>query len=132
MENIKPIIELELYIIRHGESIGNAGFGGKTDLTMRESVDPVLTEKGINQAIAAGEFLSGINLNAVYSSALMRAVRTAGEIIKNNLKKKHSLFILCSPKWEFLRNIMPYQWKNYISFVRQLLSLTELTLNHAS
>ncbi|MBR3819822.1 MAG: histidine phosphatase family protein [Clostridia bacterium] len=82
MDNIKPVIELELYIIRHGESMGNISYNGRTDLTFTERVDPVLSEKGLKQAIAAGEFLSEINLDAVYSSALMRAVRTAGEIIK--------------------------------------------------
>lgn len=88
MENTKPIIELELYIIRHGESLGNIGYNGRTDLTMREGVDPVLSEKGINQAIAAGEFLADIDFDAVYSSALMRAVRTAGEIIKKQPSEK--------------------------------------------
>lgn len=88
MENIKPIVELELYIIRHGESMGNAGYNGRTDLTLREGVDPVLTEKGINQAIAAGEFLADVDFDAVYSSALMRAVRTAGEIIKKQPSEK--------------------------------------------
>lgn len=92
MDNIKPVIELELYIIRHGESMGNIGYNGRTELTLTESVDPVLSEKGIKQAIAAGEWLSETDFNAVYSSALMRAVRTAGEIIKKQQKDKN-LFI---------------------------------------
>ncbi len=81
MENVKPVVELELYIIRHGESMGNIGYNGRTELTLREGADPLLTEKGINQAVAAGNYLSDIDFDAVYSSALMRAVRTAGEII---------------------------------------------------
>lgn len=92
MENTKPVLELELYIIRHGESLGNIGYNGRTDLTLTESVDPVLSEKGINQAIAAGEFLSETDFDAVYSSALMRAVRTAGEIIKKQPSEKE-LFV---------------------------------------
>lgn len=92
MENTKPVLELELYIIRHGESMGNIGYNGRTDLTLREGVDPVLSEKGISQAVAAGEFLAETDFDAVYSSALMRAVRTAGEIIKKQTNKK-SLFI---------------------------------------
>lgn len=92
MDNIKPVIELELYIIRHGESMGNIGYNGRTELTLTESVDPVLSEKGIKQAIAAGEWLSETDFDAVYSSALMRAVRTAGEIIKKQQKDKN-LFI---------------------------------------
>ncbi len=92
MENIKPVIELELYIIRHGESMGNIGYNGRTDLSLTERVDPVLSEKGLNQAIAAGKLLSEIKFDAVYSSALMRAVRTAGEIIKKQSEEKN-LFI---------------------------------------
>ena len=92
MENTKPVVELELYIIRHGESMGNIGYNGRTDLTLREGTDPLLTEKGINQAIAAGNYLSHIGFDAVYSSALMRAVRTAGEIIIKQPSEK-SLFI---------------------------------------
>ncbi len=92
MEKTLPVLELELYIIRHGESMGNIGYNGRTDLTLTERVDPVLSEKGINQAVAAGEFLSGTDFDAVYSSALMRAVRTAGEIIKKQPKEK-TLFI---------------------------------------
>ncbi len=92
MEKIAPVLELELYIIRHGESMGNIGYNGRTDLTLTESVDPVLSEKGINQAVAAGEFLSETDFDAVYSSALMRAVRTAGEIIKRQPEEK-TLFI---------------------------------------
>ena len=56
MAENKPIIELELYIIRHGESMCNAGYGGRTDLTLKEAADPVLSELGLSQAIAAGEF----------------------------------------------------------------------------
>ena len=88
MDKIKPIIELELYIIRHGESLGNIGYNGRTELTLTESVDPVLSEKGIRQAIAAGEYLASTDFDAVYSSALMRAVRTAGEIIAKQSSDK--------------------------------------------
>lgn len=82
MENTQPITELELYIIRHGESLGNAGYGGKTDLTLKEGTDPVLSEKGLSQAIAAGEFYANTRFDAVYSSPLLRAAQTAFEIIK--------------------------------------------------
>lgn len=92
MENTKPILELELYIIRHGESMGNIGYNGRTDLTLKEGVDPVLSEKGIKQAVAAGEHLADTDFDAVYSSALMRAVRTAGEII-NKQRNPQKLYI---------------------------------------
>ena len=80
---MEPITELDLYIIRHGESLGNAGYGGRTDLTLKESTDPVLTEKGISQADAAGRFFKDTQFDAFYSSAMLRAARTATEIIKH-------------------------------------------------
>ncbi len=80
---MEPIVELDLYIIRHGESLGNAGYGGRTDLTLKEGTDPVLTEKGIKQADAAGRFLSDIQFDYFYSSPLLRAARTAAEIKKH-------------------------------------------------
>lgn len=85
MEN-KPIVELDLYIIRHGESVGNAGYG-RDNLTLKESQDPILTEKGIAQARAAGEFLKSTIFDAAYASPLLRAARTATEIIRHQDKK---------------------------------------------
>ena len=79
MEN-KPIIELDLYIIRHGESIGNVGYG-RDNLTLKESQDPILTEKGIAQARAAGEFLKETQFDAAYASPMLRAAKTAAEIL---------------------------------------------------
>lgn len=81
MEKQKPIIELDLYLIRHGQSQGNAGYG-RDNLTLKESNDPVLTQKGILQAQAAGKHLADIDFDAFYSSGLLRAARTASEIMK--------------------------------------------------
>lgn len=92
MENIKPIKELELYIIRHGQSMGNAGYD-KEELTLKEENDPYLTELGLSQAAKAAEALENIYFDAVYSSALLRAVQTAAEIIKKQ-PKNPSLNIL--------------------------------------
>ena len=86
MEKIKPIKELELYIIRHGQSMGNAGYD-KEELTLKEENDPYLTQLGLQQAQKAGTALSGITFDAVYSSALLRAVRTAAEILKMQAEK---------------------------------------------
>ncbi len=80
MEN-KPIVELDLYIIRHGESVGNVGYG-RDNLTLKESQDPILTDKGISQARAAGEFLKETRFDAAYSSPMLRAAQTATEILK--------------------------------------------------
>ena len=88
MENIIPIKELELYIIRHGQSMGNAGYDGRTDLTETEMHDPVLTEKGIEQADKAGRYLSEIDFDCVFSSGMLRAVQTATGIMKHQKDKK--------------------------------------------
>ena len=87
MKNQKPIVQLELYIIRHGQSMGNAGYG-RENITIKEANDPYLTELGISQAQKVGEALSSINFDTVYSSALLRAVQTATEIIKKQHEEK--------------------------------------------
>lgn len=78
--NSKPVLELEIYLIRHGESLGNIGYNGRTDLTLREGCDPFLSAKGEIQAKAAGEYLKEMQFDAFYSSALFRAVQTASYI----------------------------------------------------
>jgi broad specificity phosphatase PhoE len=87
MSNIKPIIELELYIIRHGQSMGN--IERNTDgLSITDLHDPRLTDLGKKQAIACGERFKNTEFDAVYSSALLRAVQTATEIIKKQPNEK--------------------------------------------
>ena len=81
METTQPITELDLYIIRHGESMCNAGYG-RENITFKEGQDPVLTEKGIAQAASAGEFLKDISFDEFYASPMLRAARTATEIMK--------------------------------------------------
>lgn len=88
MKNQKPIVELELYLIRHGQSMGNAGYNGRNDLTLKESNDPLLTEKGLMQADKAGIFLSKTEFDYIYSSGLIRAISTADGIIRHQSVKK--------------------------------------------
>lgn len=97
MENSRPVKELELYIIRHGQSMGNAGYPDGAVLTETEKHDPVLTEKGIFQAQKAGEYLSDIEFDALFSSAMLRAVQTATEIIgfQKTTKKLLILPLIC-------------------------------------
>ncbi len=82
MENTKPVIELELYLIRHGQSMGNAGYG-REDITLKEGNDPLLTEKGLVQADLAGRYLSDIDFDYIYSSGLIRALCTADGILRH-------------------------------------------------
>ena len=58
-----------LYIARHGESLGNTGED--------TGADPILSKKGRTQASLLGERMKRINLDAVFSSPLKRAVETA-------------------------------------------------------
>ena len=87
MEAQNPVVELELYFIRHGESMGNVGYG-RDNLTFKEKHDPLLTEKGVIQAAYAGEFLKETDFDYVYSSGLLRAVQTATEILKKQPTEK--------------------------------------------
>lgn len=63
------------YIVRHGESQFNV------EGIMQGHVDSLLTERGEEQARQTGERLRHINFDAVFSSDLLRAKRTA-EIIR--------------------------------------------------
>ncbi len=87
MSDIKPIKEFELYIIRHGQSQGNIE-RVLDGLSHEELHDPRLTELGKKQAIACGERFKNVEFDAVYSSALLRAVETATEIIKKQPREK--------------------------------------------
>ena len=87
MEKKKPVVELELYLIRHGQSQGNVGYD-KENLTPQERHDPILTEKGVKQAQLAGKHLANIDFYRIYSSGLLRAVRTATEILKEQPTEK--------------------------------------------
>ena len=92
MEQQKPIIETELYLIRHGQSQGNIERNTE-GLSVEELHDPRLTELGKKQAALCGERFKNTPFDAFYSSALLRAVETATEIIKKQPTEK-PLFVL--------------------------------------
>jgi broad specificity phosphatase PhoE len=77
-----------LYLIRHGQSAGNAAgrFGG-------HSATP-LSNLGLEQAKLTAEFLARENVSVVYSSDLHRAVQSAEPLaaLINSEVKKHSAF----------------------------------------
>jgi len=63
---------LKVYLLRHGETSYNADgnrYCGRTDIH--------LTEKGVQQANLVNEQIRNIHFDAVYSSPLIRARRTA-------------------------------------------------------
>ena len=76
------IVELEVYLIRHGQSNTNAGIAVHETPTIQDMADPLLTELGVSQAKALGQYFSDTEFDYVYSSALFRAVRTATEVIR--------------------------------------------------
>src|SRR6201986_1369312 len=70
ISKMKPM--LSVYLLRHGQTPYNADgnrYCGRTDIE--------LTDKGLAQAETVARRLNGISLDAVYSSPLYRARRTA-------------------------------------------------------
>lgn len=69
---------LQLYLIRHGESMGNIETAEDFDRT-----NPPLTPHGRNQAKALGERFAALDNYTLYSSPLQRAKDTAAQISDN-------------------------------------------------
>ena len=70
-----------IYLVRHGQTAWNKEeiFRGRTDVP--------LDETGLKQAELAGEYFKGIEIGAIYSSPLSRALQTAQKIAQfNDLK----------------------------------------------
>ena len=74
-----------LILIRHGQSIWNAA----NLFTGWENVE--LSEKGILEAKDAGNKLSDINLDLVFTSNLIRAQKTAEIILEENSKSENEM-----------------------------------------
>lgn len=69
--------EVELIVIRHGETVWN------TEGRIQGHLDSPLSENGIAQAIAIGRRLAGESLDALYTSDLGRAYSTARHIARH-------------------------------------------------
>ncbi|MBI2965359.1 MAG: histidine phosphatase family protein, partial [Chloroflexi bacterium] len=69
-----PQFELDLYLIRHGESANNIA----RDLDVAWDRDPPLTDRGRGQIHALGRRLvaEGMRFDRVYSSSLQRSVHS--------------------------------------------------------
>lgn len=70
---------LQLYLIRHAESMGNAESKEEFD-----PVNPPLTNRGFEQAKLLAERFACVKLDFLYSSPLQRAKSVALEISKRN------------------------------------------------
>lgn len=98
-----------LYIIRHGETYGNLTGDGFTETD--------LTDKGLKQAFLLGERFKDEKIDAIYTSTLIRAVRTGGEIYKYHKNAKFNIFTTLMEKGtdknytglpdDVLQNIVP-------------------------
>ncbi|HEY9122174.1 MAG TPA: histidine phosphatase family protein, partial [Brevefilum sp.] len=88
---------LELFFIRHGQSTNNVLMDqDRENYLYNREVDPDLTEKGVEQAALAAEFLNrpyqnngfdpqnrdGFGLTHLYCSLMIRAVKTGTAISK--------------------------------------------------
>lgn len=71
-------IELELYIVRHGESMSNAG--QEEGLSYEFRTDSPLSPKGERQAELLGKYFSEFSLDYIISSGLRRAMQTAYQV----------------------------------------------------
>jgi probable phosphoglycerate mutase len=68
-----------LYVVRHGETVWNV------DHRVQGQTDVPLTEKGKEEASELKELVSGLDIDVVISSPLIRAKETAKIIIDNKL-----------------------------------------------
>jgi alpha-ribazole phosphatase len=71
-------VRLEIILVRHGETEWNVGeiFRGRIDIDLNET--------GKKQAELLSEYLSGLKIEAVYSSPLKRALNTAQAIARHH------------------------------------------------
>ncbi len=66
---------MNLYIVRHGQSMAQTG--------LDKGTDPNLTEIGLMQADYLGKSLSDIHFDRIFASNLSRAIQTAVGVAKN-------------------------------------------------
>ncbi|XP_053719236.1 fructose-2,6-bisphosphatase TIGAR B isoform X2 [Synchiropus splendidus] len=73
------MLTFSLTLVRHGETQYN-----KDKLLQGQGVDTTLSEVGVQQGEAVGQYLSGLHFHHVYVSNLQRTVQTAELILRNN------------------------------------------------
>lgn len=112
---------LEIYFIRHGESVGN-----KEEL-FRGRCDFPLNENGIRQAEALREELAIHHFEAIYSSPLQRSFKTA-EIVANGrvpVIESQGFTNIALGDWEnqpkaFIRQKFPELWQIWVTIPEKL------------
>ena len=100
-----------IYLIRHGQSLGNKtkAFLGHTDLD--------LSNLGYQQAKKTAQYLTNYNIDAVYSSDLIRAYNTCNEYLRLTGKtaiKDKRLREIFAGKWE--QQTFEYLSENFKSY----------------
>ena len=78
-ERPKPVVEMELYLTRHGQSYGNIDNTGEKRPPGEEH-DPGLTPLGQRQAELLGRHFSCLPLDCIISSGLRRAIDTTSAV----------------------------------------------------
>lgn len=96
------ILELELYIVRHGESMGN--IQRTPEIKDEDLKDPVLTIKGKKQATALGEYFKKTHIDHILSSGLNRALETATAVASRQTPllpvEVHPIFTECDTPYD--------------------------------
>jgi len=108
---------MEIYIIRHGETIWNAA--GK----LQGHADIELNEKGITLAEVTSKALLDINFDVIYTSPLIRAKKTANiicanrniEIIEDERLKEICFGELEGKDYEDLKKVPEYGFDNFFN-----------------
>ena len=75
-------VYLQLYIVRHAESMSNAHDAAPICEPNFDLSNPPLSELGHKQASALGERLRPLKIDAAYVSTYRRALQTSAEILK--------------------------------------------------
>ncbi|XP_061577298.1 probable fructose-2,6-bisphosphatase TIGAR A [Cololabis saira] len=84
-------LTLGLTLVRHGETHYN-----KMGLLQGQTIDSPLSETGLQQAEAAGRYLTDVHFSNVFSSDMLRARQTAEKIMEHNSSCSH-LQMVCDP-----------------------------------
>jgi len=104
-----------IYLVRHGETAFN------DSMRIQGQSNIPLNEKGLKQAQEVGLFFKNLNVQAVYSSPLKRAYRTAEEIARWHhlpITTLEDLKEICFGQWEGhtcpeIDEIKPHSWEDF-------------------